>query len=206
MRRLIDCNSVRALRLPHRACRGADADPAADHGAAALRPAADPAAHDLARSAHRLGGEEPLPAVPPRGRFPAPCRGAKHQERARGRAADGERDRRARLGARHARQSLRRCRWATVMTPASATARASPISRPPTIASRCGCIGAPPQSDLRLDVRRRRRRAAQLHRRVRRGGAHPPRLRQAHHRDGRRRGAERRRRSARPPRSRCATC
>ena len=75
---------------------------------AAGRPAANPAAAALAGPAHRLGGEEPLPPVPPRGRFPAPCRGAEPEDHSGIRTADGGRDRRARLGARDDRQSLRR--------------------------------------------------------------------------------------------------
>ena len=61
-------------------------------------------------AAHRVGGEEPLPAVPQRSRFPAPRRGLAQRRRARLRAAAGDRERRPRLGARHGRAPVRRSR------------------------------------------------------------------------------------------------
>jgi len=48
---------------------------------------ADPAAHHLAGPAHRVGGEEPVPAVPARGGFPPPCGGAEPEDHPRRRTA-----------------------------------------------------------------------------------------------------------------------
>src|SRR3954464_7511559 len=70
-----NCGVARACLV--RACVCADADSAPPHLAAAarcrralVRSVADPAADDLARPAHRLGGEEPLPPLPARGGLP----------------------------------------------------------------------------------------------------------------------------------------
>ena len=178
---IYDCSLVRAGRM--RACRRANANSAADHGAA-VRTAANPAADTFERPAHRLGGEEPLPPVPPRGGFPqARCR-AEHQERARRRTDHGGRDRRARLGARHAGQPLHRpdgrrgddlrTRWR-----ARELSRAGRSSRRDED-RRCGTAG-----NLRLGLRRRRGRAAHLHGPLRRGSPHPPSLRQDNQRHGR---------------------
>ena len=78
---------------------------------------------------HRLGGQEPLPAVPPRGRLPAPCHRRPRRQPARRRASARTRHRRPRLGAEPGRSSLRQRRRRACSTPASATASAKTISR-----------------------------------------------------------------------------
>ena len=77
----------------------------------------------------RMGGQEPLPAVPPRVRFPAPCHRQPRRQPARRRAPARARHRRARLGAEHGRPAVRQRSRRAGWTPATATASAKTIWR-----------------------------------------------------------------------------
>ena len=131
-----------------------------------------------------MGGEEPFPAVPPRSGLPQARRRAKHQERARRRTDHGGRDRRARLGARDARQSLHRPdgRRGDDLRARRRARELSRAGRPPGRNEDRRRITA---GDLRLGVRRRRGPAAHLHGPLRRGSPHPPALWQDDQRHGR---------------------
>ena len=123
--------------------------------------------------AHRMGGEEPLPPVPQRGRFP------RHVAAERGDGMLGAEQRlarasrRPRLGARHGRAiSASTSRADAGNLPARRRAR-NLSGAGATTAIGVVLVGArAARRDLRLDLRRRRRPAAAGQRALRRGGAH----------------------------------
>ncbi len=84
---------------------------------------------------HPVGGEEPLPPVPQRGRFPAPRCRPSWRGRAGGRAPAGARQRRPRLGARHGRALVRGPRRQAARVLRSRRRARDSISRRATTAS-----------------------------------------------------------------------
>ena len=156
-----------ALSLKHSLRRAALAAlvllPFAAHGSPRPSPGHGARAAGAGRRAghrrhHHLGGDEPLPAVPRRARFPPPRRGRERTQRARGRAGPRRGERRPRLGARHGGAPVPR-RDRPGRRPVHPRRRAGELSR----ARRPQGRGAGDGRDrdrrrLHLELRRRRRR------------------------------------------------
>ena len=142
------------------------------------------------RAPHPMGGQEPLPPVPQRGRFPAPRCRASWRGRVGGRAPAGARQRRPRLGARHGRAAVRRPRRqaARILRSRRRARTLSGGPRPPHRRDLGGSSAG--ERGLRLELRRRRRPRPAINRRLQRRGQNP-RAPRPHH------GRERRHRAAR---------